>query len=288
MTMISYAYNFEDVLLRRLFDERRDGYFVDIGAHHPTLDSVTRHFSDLGWTGINVEPIPDRAALFSAERPRDINLSAGISDTSGTLTFHEVVDGATLSTFSDELAEQYRQRGYNVVDRRVPVLTLADLFDEHVERTVDFLSIDVEGHEHEVLLGADFGRWRPRVVMVEATRPGTSIPSHDSWQQLLVEADYLFASFDGINRYYVRCEDEQLAARLAVPVNALDDFVPYSQVVLEQELGRYRTLNPLRRGITWARDFERAVRRSLSSRPRGHRRPAAGSGDGGSMVPMGH
>ncbi len=261
--MISYAYNHEDVLLRRIFGDRPDGFFIDVGANHPEVDSVTKHFSDLGWQGINVEPIPSRAMLFAAHRPTDINLSAGISDRSGEMTFHEVVNGATLSTFDRELAAEYRARGYIVVNHQVPVLTLAQLFEQHVSRTVDFLSIDVEGHERQVLAGSNFRTWRPRVVLVESTRPGTSIANHQAWEQILVDADYDFAIFDGINRYYVRREDSELVAPLSVPVNAMDQFVPYQQFLLTQELQRYHTLNPLRRMLVWFADVKRATNRKL-------------------------
>jgi FkbM family methyltransferase len=272
--MISYAYNNEDVLLRRLFEDRDDGFFVDIGAHHPVVDSVTKHFSDLGWQGINVEPIPNRAELFAAQRPTDINLSAGVSDQCGEMTFPEVVDGATLSTFSDELAAEYQHNGYNVMNHQVPVLTLAVLFEQHVNRTVDFLCVDVEGPELHVLAGGNFDQWRPRVIVIESTRPGTSIPSHQDWEHLLLDASYEFATFDGVNRYYVRQEDRELVSRLSIPVNAFDEFIPYQQFLLEKELRRYRALNPVRRMSVWVSDVERAVRQKLRRRSESRRRSA--------------
>jgi FkbM family methyltransferase len=267
--MISYAFNHEDVLLRRAFGEQRTGFYIDIGAHHPTDDSVTKHFSDRGWRGINVEPIPGRASDFAAQRPHDVNLSVGVSDTSGAMAFYEVVDAATLSTFSKELACEYEGRGYNVRRRQVQVLTLAQVCEHHVTHPIDFLSIDVEGHERQVLKGADFGRWRPRLVIVESTRPGSSVPTHAGWEHLLLDADYLFATFDGINRYYVRSEERELVSRLVVPVNALDDFIPYRQYLLETELTRYRRLNPLRRVAVWFADMRRALPHKLAR----HRAP---------------
>ena len=93
--------------------------------------------------------------------------------------------------------------------------------------TIDFLSIDVEGHEREVLAGGDWKTWRPRIVVVEATEPTTTIPSHEKWEGILLEASYLFATFDGLNRYYVRKEDAELVPVLAVPVSCLDDYTPH-------------------------------------------------------------
>jgi hypothetical protein len=107
------------------------------------------------------------------------------------------------------------------------VITLAQLCERHVYSSIDFLSVDVEGHEEAALAGGDWSRWRPRVVVVDGTEPDTRVASHPAWEHLLVEAGYLAAGFDGVNRYYVRSEDEQLVAAFATPVNVFDDFVPY-------------------------------------------------------------
>jgi hypothetical protein len=96
--------------------------------------------------------------------------------------------------------------------------------EQHGGGTIDFLKIDVESHEREVLEGADWGRDRPRVVVVEATRPQSSIPSYEDWEPILLAADYLFAFFDGLNRYYVRAEDRYLVPVLQVPANVFDEY----------------------------------------------------------------
>src|SRR5690348_4811918 len=109
--MISYAQNGEDVLLERLFGGQADGFYVDVGANDPTELSLTRHFYDRGWRGVNVEPVPDAYARLCAERPRDVNLQVGLSDRAGAMTFYEVADQTVLSTFSSEQAALYRADG---------------------------------------------------------------------------------------------------------------------------------------------------------------------------------
>jgi len=94
----------------------------------------------------------------------------------------------------------------------------------------------VEAHEREVIEGGDWKRWRPRVIVIEATKPYTNIPIHDLWEPLLFEADYLFATFDGINRYYVRAEDRDLVPLLSIPVNVLDRYIPYEYLRQIEEL----------------------------------------------------
>ena len=226
MTMVSYAQNGEDVLLARLFPKGLKGFYVDVGAHHPVAGSVTKHFYDQGWHGINVEPAREPFAELSSARTRDVNLAVGLSEKPGTLTFFEAA-GTGCSTFSAAAAGHAGEAGIPYAERTVEVLTLAQVCEDHVDGEIDFLSVDVEGHEAQVLLGADWKRWRPRVVLVEATEPLTTVSSHDAWEPTLLDADYLFAAFDGLNRWYVRIEDAHLLEPLRTPVNVLDDYIPY-------------------------------------------------------------
>jgi hypothetical protein len=100
-----------------------------------------------------------------------------------------------------------------VAEQIVPVTTLARVCEDHITGEIDFLKVDVEGHEREVLEGADWSRWRPRVVVVEAVRP-TLEPSHQAWESILLRARYEFVAFDGVNRYYARREEPVLAEAL--------------------------------------------------------------------------
>jgi hypothetical protein len=130
-----------------------------------------------------------------------------------------------------------------VVEHSIPVTTLATVCEQHVPEgvTIDFLKIDVEGHEHEVIRGADWSRWRPRIVLAEAFRS-------EIWEPSILVHGYHFALFDGINRLYVRDEDRHLIPRVSVPVNAADNFWIYGYLQrineLEQSLAHYRELGP--------------------------------------------
>lgn len=228
MTMVSYAQNHEDVLLDRAFPRGKPGFYIDVGANEPVRNSVTKHFYELGWHGINVEPATHPFGLLAAERERDVNLNVAVSDVEGELTLYELPpDLSGGSTLSDANAARHREAGHPAVERTVPTLTLAQICERHAEATIDFLSVDVEGHEREVLAGGDWTTWRPRIVVVEATEPTTTIPTYERWEGILLGAGYRFAAFDGLNRYYVREEDADLASILAVPVNCLDDYTPH-------------------------------------------------------------
>jgi FkbM family methyltransferase len=235
-TKISYAQNREDVLLARLFSDRKTGFYIDIGAHDPVNYSITKYFYDLGWHGINVEPSLDIFPRLCAARARDIDLNFGLSNRDGILTFYEATKGAGLSTFVKSEMERHCEAGFEFVERQCQVTTLAKVCEQYVQGEIDFLSIDVEGHEREVIEGGNWKRWRPSVLVIEATKPGTTIPSHDCWEPLLLKADYIFAMFDGLNRYYVRAEDKHLLASLRIPVNVFDSYIPYEHLRQIEEL----------------------------------------------------
>jgi FkbM family methyltransferase len=220
MPMISYAQNQEDVLLRRVFSHVEDGFYIDVGANDPVHHSVTKHFYDLGWRGINIEPHRGSYLRLGAQRRDDINLNLGLSDRETTLELLECLSNTELSTFSPEMANEWRRQGFEFVERPVPVTTLARVCADHVDRPIDFLKIDAEAHEREVIAGGDWARWRPRVILIEATWP-------DRWEPLILASDYRFAAFDGLNRYYVRSEDHQLLSAFDAPVSYVDDYIPY-------------------------------------------------------------
>jgi FkbM family methyltransferase len=222
--MISYAQNQEDVRLRRLFDASHVGFYIDVGAKDPTIDSVSRYFYDRGWSGINVEPVPELHLRHREARPRDVNLNIGLSDRPGSATLYA---SKGLSTFSEEQARVHAAQGVHFTKREIPLRTLASVCEEQGVDRIDFLSIDVEGFERRVLEGADFERFRPLAIVIEATRPNTREPSHGDWEDLLLAGRYRYAAFDGLNRYYVREEDAALAPRLEVGPNVFDNYAPH-------------------------------------------------------------
>ncbi len=233
--MISYSQNSEDVLLRRLSPQKTDGFYIDVGAHHPLHDSVTRYFYGLGWHGINIEPLSGAYQQLCEERTRDTNLNIGLSNIDSSATFYESLSHPALSTFDEDIARLHIAKGEKFQERTVSLTTLADVCAKHVASEIDFLSIDVEGLERQVLEGADFERWRPRVILIESTYPNSSRQSHTLWEDLFLRADYTFAFFDGLNRFYLRSEDANLLDRLAAPANVFDSFIPFRHYTWLQE-----------------------------------------------------
>ncbi len=228
MPFISYAQNGEDVMLWRAFGGISQGFYVDVGAAHPDEDSVTRAFYDRGWCGINVEPVPALAARIAAARPRDVTLAVAAGALEGTAALHCVFDTG-LSTIDDATAALLSNAGFQPETINVPLRRLGAILAEHAPDEVHFLKVDVEGAEAAVLEGADFNHCRPRIVLVEATRPLSSVLTHAAWEPLLLNAGYRFVFFDGLNRFYVADEwHDLLTPHFAAPVNVLDDYIRIS------------------------------------------------------------
>jgi FkbM family methyltransferase len=179
----SYAPSFssagEDMILRHLLgSDKMSGFYVDIGAFHPTLFSNTYFFYLNGWQGINIEVRPGSKILFDKIRPRDINLELGISSESGTMTYYFISEDSTMNSFSAEFLREIEM--LDQVSKEIPVATmpLADVLERHLPngQAIDFMSVDVEGHDFEVLESNDWERFRPRIVVVEdeGLNPGES------------------------------------------------------------------------------------------------------------------
>ena len=232
---ISYAQNFEDVILRRIFGTKSDGFYVDVGACHPTYDSVTKSFYELGWNGINIEPVPQMTGLFEQERKRDINLPVAISDSTGEIELY-IPPSKANSTCNEKVAASYGLDNALVPKILVKTLTLNQIWKNHAQgRDVDFLKVDVEGLEYEVIKGCDFSLVTPKIIVIESTIPQTQNASYHSWEHML-SGSYDFFYFDGLNRFYHRKDFEIDYNEIAVPPNVFDHFLKYSESKALQDI----------------------------------------------------
>lgn len=162
----------EDMVLEScFFAEQAEGFYVDVGAFHPFICSNTYNFYRRGWRGINIEPIPSMFRRFPKYRKRDINLNLAISPREGPVEF--TVD----SLYSGIRDASHTHAGRNPAATTITVTArrLAAILDEHLPpgQTIDFISVDCEGHDRLVLESNDWNRFRPRVILVEDPSPKT-------------------------------------------------------------------------------------------------------------------
>jgi FkbM family methyltransferase len=228
MPLVSYAQRFEDLYLMRCFGDRREGLYIDIGSGHPVYDNMSFAFYLKGWSGITVEPNPWLARLTKAVRPRDRHLQTLVGAASGETTFFIVRDFHGLSTAIESHAHAAQsQFGKGSEELMVPVTTLSELCAAHVPASFDFLKIDVEGAEKDVLLSGDWQNYRPKVVVVEALAPYSLAPAWQDWEPFLTKHGYRYVLFDSLNRYYLAEEASELADRLEAAPASFDDAIQF-------------------------------------------------------------
>ena len=237
---VSYSQNLEDVMLWRALRDASEGFYIDVGANDPVSDSVTLAFYERGWRGINIEPLSYHYEALCAQRPRDINLNLAVGSSEGDIEFWEFNDAHGWSTANAEVAARHQALGHRSSHRRVPLRTLAAVCAEHAPEDIHFLKIDVEGFEREVLLGADFTRFRPWILVIEATEPNSMTDASAQWESLVVAQGYELVYTDGINRFYLAREHAALKARFSHPPNFFDFYQRYIEVALSAQLTQLR------------------------------------------------
>jgi FkbM family methyltransferase len=240
--MICYTRNFEDVILQRVFSDVAQGCYLDAGASIPINDSNTYALYQKGWRGVAIEPLPYYQGQWKLNRPEDVWLNAAVGAETGQLTLQIYGKARQISSGSIENITHLQQNGiYPDHNIQIPMLTLNQVIAEHVpDRPLHLISIDVEGMEYEVLKGLDLQTHRPWIIVLEATFPGTAIPSHQAWEPYLLEAGYLMAYFDGVNRFYLAQEQGHLLERFSLPPNVWDDFQMAKQLELEAQVTKLK------------------------------------------------
>ncbi len=241
MTFTSYAQNFEDVILWRALKHIKNGFYIDVGAQDPVVDSVSLGFYRNGWRGIHAEATSYYAEKIRLARPDEQVTQSAIGSGQGTITFFEIPESG-LSTSNRNIAMKHESEGRSVTETTVSLLPLSQLLDAAGQKDVHWLKIDVEGMEASVIGSWASSAVRPWIVVVESTRPNSQEPSFEDWEPTLLNKGYKFAYFDGLSRYYVSNFHPELLDYFGPGPNVFDDFLladttPYTSS-LKGELAR--------------------------------------------------
>ncbi|RAN37915.1 FkbM family methyltransferase [Hyphomonas sp. GM-8P] len=221
---ISYAQQFEDVMLWRALKDVGKGAYIDIGANDPVIDSVSMLFYENGWRGMHVEPMPDCAAKLREARPDEDVLEVAVGSGVEELTLYSF-EGTGLTTAVEEHARSHQENGREAELIKVPCLPLSEIFEQFNRRHIHWLKVDVEGMEKAVLESWGKHPARPWIVIVESTEPLSSEPAFEAWEGELTKRNYDFVYFDGLNRFYLHSHHSELEGAFLTPPNYFDRFV---------------------------------------------------------------
>src|SRR5690606_18837214 len=176
-----------------------------------------------GGRGVHVEPTPQYAAQLRERRPDEVVLQALVAEEAGLSRFFEIA-GTGLSTLDEQVARRHAASGFTVRESLVPAMTLDTLFPQVGDRDIHWLKIDVEGAELAVLRGWQTAPNRPWVIVIESTQPLSREQAHQQWEPLVLEKGYVFAYFDGLNRFYVSVDRPELLPAFETGANVFDGF----------------------------------------------------------------
>lgn len=223
--LISYAQNFEDIMLWRALGHVEHGRYIDVGAQSPHVDSVSKVFYEHGWRGIHVEPMAMYADELRRARPDETVIQAAVARVAGVLPFFEFANTG-LSTTDGEIGARHVDAGFEGKGSVIAAITLDDVLARGAAEgaAVHWLKIDIEGGEYNALQGWNGDSVLPWIVVVESTLPLTSTESYEGWEPLLLKKGYRFAYFDGLNRFYVSPEQPGLLDSFKAGPNVFDGF----------------------------------------------------------------
>lgn len=202
----AYSQEGEDLILARYFEGQRDGFYVDVGAHHPYRFSNTYLLYRRGWRGVNIDAMPGSMEKFRRARPRDINIEVAIGSVAGSATFY-IFNEPALNTFDPELAKERDVPPWQLVQKvQRPVRTLAAVLGDALpeSQSIDVLTIDVEGRDLDVLKSNDWQRFRPRMVLVE-TRDRTYRDLGNEPTVMFLESQGYAAMAKTVNTTFMTC-----------------------------------------------------------------------------------
>lgn len=164
---ISYSYGSVDLLLEHIFKNQSHGFYIDIGCQHPVMNNNTYLLYKKGWNGINIDLDKKNIDLFNFYRKRDLNINFAISSREGERELFFYHDKSAINTLEKSVANHQRAQVKEI--KKVKTKTLNSIIENSKfnDLTIDFLSIDVEGHELDVIKGFDLKKYKPKVVIIE-------------------------------------------------------------------------------------------------------------------------
>lgn len=204
----TYSQEGEDLILNRILGDKKKGFYVDVGAHHPKRFSNTYFFYKKGWNGINIDAMPGSMKLFNIYRSKDINLEIPISNRPQNLTYH-LFDEPALNGFSNKLSQKRNKTSnYRLLSTiELKTDTLSNVLDKYLkdDQKIDFMTIDVEGLDFDVLKSLDLKKFRPKIILIEILDKSIDTLIENEVHKYLKEKKYSFFA-KTFNTNFFKCE----------------------------------------------------------------------------------
>ena len=164
---ISFSQTGLDLLLSNIFKGLQKGFYIDIGCNHPVYNNNTFLFYKRGWRGLNIDLDKSSIDLFNIYRKGDLNIHAALSSSNNTQKVYEFHKKSPLNTLVKKVANYQKAEVKNIYE--INTITLNEIINDKglQNNKINFLTIDVEGHEVEVLKGLNIDIYRPDVIVVE-------------------------------------------------------------------------------------------------------------------------
>lgn len=168
---ISFSKSGEDMQLKQLLRASKKGVYVDVGCWDPVKASNTYYFQLRGWKGICIDPNPKMKELFSKKRKSDIFVNSAVGLGNEKLTYYMLEDKfSSMNTLDFSFIQNSNLEDKVVAKKEIITISLKDLLDKYIDQNekIDFLDIDVEGFDLEVLKSNDWIKYRPKVILIES------------------------------------------------------------------------------------------------------------------------
>ena len=202
---ISFSQKGEDIMLQSIFD-KKTGFYIDIGAFHPTIYSNTNVFYLKGWRGINIEPNPDNLKLFNQERCRDINLNMAVAEKECNMTYYKF-NYPAVNSLSKEHAQHWAKQPGHIIEEEILVVTkpIEKILDQYLPANteIDFMSVDCEGLDLIVLKSNNWLKYRPKVILVEFLYYDFENFRTADIYQFIISKGYAFYGIMGISVFFM-------------------------------------------------------------------------------------
>ena len=162
-----FSFSGVDIILEKIFVHQPKGIYIDVGCQHPIKNSNTYLLFKKGWEGINVDLDKDNIELFKRSRSNDNNFNKALSDNVKEMDLYFYHKKSPINTIDKKTSEFQKAKVSSIKKIKTDTLNNIILNTKYKDQNFDLLSIDVEGHELEVLKGFDLNKFSPKVIVVE-------------------------------------------------------------------------------------------------------------------------